>query len=102
MAIGINMSGLGDGIIAPIRQNYYPDTDAFQWCLIQQVTHSNNLELNFMLLPLGAFFMIIGYFWTLEFETTKKYSKAFIYMARLFLIIFFIVYILVIRLRIYY
>lgn len=83
-------------------QDYIPDTDAFNWCVEQQVTHSNNLELQFMLLPLAAFFMLIGYFWSLEYESTEKYAKGFVYMARLFLIVFFFVYILVIRLRIYY
>lgn len=85
-----------------LRQQFIPSDACFNWCLEQQVVHSNNLELWIMFFPFAAFIMLIGYFWSYELDSFKKYSTAFIYMARLFLILFFAAYILIIRLRIYY
>ena len=74
----------------------------YSWCLEQQVVHSNNIELGSIFFVLLAFIMLILYFWSFEIKTLEKYRNAFIYMARLFLIVFFAIYILVIRMRIIY
>lgn len=83
-------------------ENFYPTEACFDWCIEQQVVHSNNLELWVMFFPAIAFLMITLYFWSFELDKLEKYRSAFIYMARLFLIMFFAAYILIIRLRIYY
>ncbi len=58
------------GIILPKdpMQVFSPDQACYDWCVVQQVTHSNNLELYAMMLPLFAFFMLMGYFWSLELD----------------------------------
>lgn len=81
--------------------NLNKDT-CYSWCLEQQVVHANNIELWSMFFPLLAFVMLILYFWSFKIELLKKYRKGFIYMARLFLIIFFATYILIIRMRVIY
>lgn len=84
-----------------ISKPYIPDDTCFDWCLQQQVVHSNNLEIYAVLLIFAAYIFIL--LATLEdVEFLKKYQTAFIYMAKLMIIVFFAVYILVIRLRIYY
>lgn len=74
----------------------------FDWCLEQQIVHSNNIEVWSMFFPFLAFIMLILYFWSFEVKTLEKYRNGFIYMARLFLIVFFAIYILIIRMRVIY
>ncbi|HEC38843.1 hypothetical protein LCGC14_0636150 [marine sediment metagenome] len=82
-------------------QSFAPDNACFDWCLNQQVVHSNNLELETVLLVFGAYIMIVLYSMD-DVDFCVKYRNAFIYIAKLMLIAFFVIYILVIRLRIYY
>lgn len=84
-----------------VLNNLNKDT-CFDWCLEQQVVHANNIELWTMFFPLLSFVMLILYFWSFEIKLLEKYRKGFIYMARLFLIIFFATYILIIRMRVIY
>ncbi len=82
-------------------QPFAPDNTCFDWCLNQQVVHSNNLELETVMLVVGAYIMIVLYSMD-DIDFCVKYRNAFIYIAKLMLIAFFVIYILVIRLRIYY
>ncbi len=84
-----------------LKPPYSPDTGCFDWCLEQQVVHSNNLEISAVGLVLVAYVFILLYGMD-NIEFLHKYQSAFIYMAKLMLIAFFVVYILIIRLRIYY
>ena len=84
------------------KQDFVPSDACFNWCVEQQVVHSNNLELKLMFFPLIAFIFILLYFEGNNFEVLAKYQNFFIYMAKLFLIIFFAVYFLVVRLRLVY
>ncbi len=81
---------------------YHADEACFEWCLNQQVVHANNLELWIMFFPFLSFIFIMLYLWSYELTSLQKYRKGLIYMARLFLIVFFAAYILIIRLRIIY
>ncbi len=89
----------------PMLQNniqpFAPDNACFDWCLTQQVVHSNNLELETVMLVFSAYIMIVLYSMD-DVPFLFKYRNAFIYVAKLMLIAFFVIYILVIRLRIYY
>lgn len=83
------------------QQAYSPTQQAFNWCLEQQVVHSNNLEL-YAVGIVGLAYVFILLYDLDEIEFLNKYKSGFIYMAKLMLIVFFAIYILVIRLRIYY
>lgn len=74
----------------------------YDWCLEQTVVHSNNLELQMMLFPAVSFVFLLLYFEADNFEILKDYQNFFIYMAKLFLIIFFAVYLLIVRMRLIY
>lgn len=80
---------------------FIPDQGCFNWCLEQQVVHSNNLELSTVAL-IGVAYTFILLASAEDSEFLMKYKEEFIYMAKLMLIVFFAVYILVIRLRIWY
>ncbi len=82
-------------------QQFIPSDACFSWCLEQQVVHSNNLELYAVGLVLMSYIFILLYDMD-SIEILQKYRSELIYMAKLMLIVFFVVYILVIRLRIYY
>ncbi len=84
------------------KQDFIPSDACFNWCVEQQVVHSNNLELKLLFFPFMAFVFLLLYFEGENFEFLAKYQSFFIYMAKLFLIIFFAVYFLVIRLRLVY
>ena len=83
-----------------IIQPFVPNDYCFDWCLEQQVIHSNNIELYAVAFVLAAYIFILLYSMD-EVEFLKKYQTEFIYMAKLMLIAFFVVDILIIRLRIY-
>lgn len=92
---------LSNELIAPkLQQAYIPDQACFNWCLEQQVVHSNNIELYAVGFVALAYTFIVLY--GIETDFFQKYRSGFIYFAKLMLIAFFVVYILVIRLRIYY
>ena len=78
---------------------YVPDKPCFDWCLMQQVVHSNNMELYAVMFVVFAYFSILAYYFAGEVEVLKPYKEMFIYWAKLLLILFFAFYILVIRLR---
>ena len=84
-----------------LQQPYIPTEDAFSWCVEQQVVHSNNIELYAVMFVVAAYVFIVAYGMD-DIEFFNKYKNGFIYMAKLLLIAFFVIYILVIRLRIYY
>ena len=90
-----------DIINNPQQQPFIPDNAAFNWCLEQQVVHSNNIELYAIAFVLAAYIFILLYGME-DVEILKKYQPEFIYMAKLMLIAFFVIYIIVIRLSIYY
>ena len=81
-------------------QPFIPSNQCFDWCVVQQVTHSNNLELYAVMFIVFSYIMIIGYFSANEWEALKPFRNGMLYLAKLSLIIFFAIYILVFRLRI--
>lgn len=88
--------------ITPIEFDYYAPTDAcFDWCIEQQVVHANNLEL-YAVAIVGVAYVFILLYEMDSINFFKRYQPELIYMAKLMLIIFFIIYILVIRLRVWY
>lgn len=80
---------------------FIPDSSCFSWCLEQQVVHSNNLELSAVFLIFAAYIFIVLHSMD-DVKLLKRFQPELIYMAKLMLIAFFVIYILVIRLRIYY
>lgn len=72
------------------------------WCLQQQVVHSNNLELQMLLFPLASFIFMLLYFEAENFKVLEDYKNFFIYMAKVFLIVFFAAYLLIVRMRLIY
>lgn len=74
----------------------------FDWCVQQQIVHSNNLELKIMLFPAIAFLFLLLYFEGENFEVLERNREFFVYMAKMFLIIFFATYLLIVRMRIIY
>lgn len=72
----------------------------FEWCSMEHVTHSSNMELNAIGLLLAVYICIYLHNWFEHSERLKKYQYGLIYIARIFLILFFIWYILHVRLRV--
>ena len=97
----INLTTFKEFSPTDILSNLNTET-CYSWCVVQQVVHSNNIEVWSMFMPFLSFVMHILYFWSFEVEGLKKYRSGFIYMSRLFLITFFAIYILVIRMRVIY
>jgi len=79
---------------------YQPDQQCFDWCITQQVTHSNNIELNVVMIVLFAYISLLVYDGIKDSDRFDKYKDVFIYIAKGLMIIFFAVYILMIRLGI--
>ena len=82
-----------------IPKQYAPSQECFDWCQIQHVVHSNNIELNAILFIVFAYFCIVGYYIAGEFPKLKRFQETLIYLAKLSLILFLGFYILIIRLR---
>ena len=78
---------------------YAPDKPCFDWCSVQQVVHSNNMEMYGILFVVFAYLCITAYYIAGEFEVTRPYKENFIYYAKLLLLLFFGFYILIIKLR---
>lgn len=78
---------------------YAPDDNCFNWCLEQQVVHSNNMEIYGVMFPAAAYIFILLYLTVDKYPKLEKYKSMFIYWAKLSLIMFFAFYILIIRLR---
>jgi len=95
------MVNITDFIPIGFQQNYQPSNACFDWCLEQTVVHSNNLELYAVFFVLASYIFIILHSMD-NVAILKKFQPELIYMAKLMLIAFFVIYILVIRLRIYY
>lgn len=78
---------------------YAPNEECFDWCIVQQVRHSNNMELYGILFVVMAYFCILAYYFLGEFEQLRPFRENFIYYAKLLLLLFFGFYILIIRMR---
>ena len=78
---------------------YLPDRQCFKWCAVQQVVHSNNMELYGILFVVFAYLFIVAYFVSDEIKSLKPFRENFVYYAKLLLMLFFGFYILIIRLR---
>ena len=98
MAIINNTFTLNEGVIT---KQYIPSDQCFDWCIEQQVVHSNNLELWSVMFVFAAYIFILLHSLD-DIEFIQKYQKEFMYMAKLMLIAFFVSYILIIRLRVIY
>lgn len=76
---------------------YTPNAPCFDWCAVQHIIHSNNLELGSIILVVLAYICIVLYGIADEIKFIKSFKETFIYWAKLLLILFFGYYILVIR-----
>jgi len=64
-----------------ILQSYRPDQQCFDWCAIQHISHSNNLELKIIMFPLFAYIFLILYFSSKEIKLLQPYQDTFLYIA---------------------
>ena len=80
---------------------YAPDQSCFDWCIVQHVVHSNNMELNAVMIVVFAFISLIIYYVFGSFDKTKAYKDQFIYYAKLLLTLFLGYYILSIRMGLF-
>lgn len=79
---------------------YLPDNQCFDWCVAQQVVHSNNMEVYAIRILIVVYFLLVLYFIAGEVKFLQRFNRdTFIYWAKLLMIIFFGFYILVIRMR---
>lgn len=78
---------------------YAPDNECFDWCSIQHVVHSNNMELYGILFIVFAYLFIVLYNISEEINILKPYRESFIYYAKILLLLFFGFYIFIIRMR---
>lgn len=72
------------------------------WCVEQQLVFYNNLEISAISFVLLALFMLYIAEFCNEHERFKNHSPTFIYMAKVSMYIFFFVFFIVIKLRMYY
>lgn len=79
---------------------FTPDKNCFDWCIVQHVIHSNNMEINAIIIIIFTYFMIVLHNISNEINILRPYKETFLYWAKLSLIIFFGFYILIIRMRI--
>jgi len=91
---------LGNITLENIATGYIPTEGCFEWCTIQHVTHSNNLEGSAMFFVAIAYLMHILYFWFEEYPRLYKYKDTLIHLSRIFLLMFIAWYFLHIRLQI--
>lgn len=81
---------------------YIPDDACYQWGLEQNVTAYLNIE-NYSLIPLAvSITCILLYELCIEHETMKDYAHFFVEYAKYGLYIFFFIYFVIIKMRLYY
>ena len=81
-------------------KQYVPDDNCFEWCAVQHVVHSNNMEVYAIRILIVVYFLLVFYFISSEIKFLQKFNRDnYIYWAKLLLIIFFGFYILIIRMR---
>lgn len=98
----INVPLIEQILNASISINPIPYTatePCFDWCVIQQVAHSNNMELSGLIFIIVAYLLIVFYEISEEITFLKAHREVFIYWAKLLLLMFFGFYFLIIRMR---
>lgn len=81
------------------KLGFIPDQDCFNWCAVQQVTHSNNMEIYAVMILVFTYLMIVLYQLSDDFEKLRPFRENFLNLAKLSLVAFFGFYFLIIRLR---
>lgn len=76
--------------------------DCNEWCIDQHVTGFNNMEYTSVFFIALALIMMFLYEICEEHDKLKKHSGKFISLAKTCIYIFFFVYFVVIKLRLYY
>ncbi len=76
---------------------FQPTQQCADWCITEQVIHSNNLEVGAVAFVAFSYVMHLLYFSANEYEKLKRFQTFFLYLSKMSLIIFFAVYILVFR-----
>lgn len=78
-------------------KNYSPDQACFNWCAEQHVVHSVNTGVYSLIFIALTYIMIIMYSVAQESEALKDYQETFIYFAKLFILMFFGYYFIVVK-----
>lgn len=76
--------------------------DCKEWCLEQHITGFNNIETLTVMFVAGALIMIVGYEFCQEHEKLKKYSYHFIIYSKVLIYMFFFMYFIVLKLKLYH
>jgi len=95
----IDATSINVSKVIEIYQPYAPDSQCFNWCVVQQVAHSNNMELSGIIFIVFAYIFIVFYETANEIPLIKPYRENFIYYAKLLLMVFFGYYFLILRMR---
>ena len=88
--------------IYPIDNFWTPTNECFNWCQIQQVTHSNNMEGYMLFFIAGAYLMILLYSSARDYKILEKFKDGFIDIAKYLIISFVFIVFLVFRYRIHW
>lgn len=96
------MVNLTVNLTAPkLFEQYAPDQACFDWCIEQHIVHSNNLEAWGVILAAIAYLFLLLAGWAFEIERLKKYQHLFLYMAKVWMLLFFLVYFVFFRWQVF-
>lgn len=88
-------------VTQPISQ-YIPTQKCADWCITNQVTNYNNMEIYAIIPVVISLTCIYIAEYCNEKEEFKMFSSTFYHMAKVSIYIFFFLFFVVIRLRLYY
>lgn len=81
---------------------FIPTQECADWCIKNQIVNYNNMEVTTIMFVVCALFMIYAYEFFETSQKLKEHSGYFIYLAKILIYIFFFMYFIVLKLRIYY
>lgn len=81
---------------------FIPQEDCANWCIEQSVTGFNNIEVGAVMFVAGALILLYVVEFFYEKESMREHIPKVVTLAEVLLYIFFFVYFIVIRLRLYY
>lgn len=81
---------------------FIPQEDCAEWCISQSITGFNNIEVGAVMFVAGALILLYVAEYFYHNEKLRENIPTIINLAEILLYIFFFVYVIVIRLRMYY